>query len=255
LKEGYIVTNSKYKALLEGNDSTTDDKLDAVVDILTKDMNESLERIIEEVRSYSDDVVRNGLRTHVNKKFAELAPDLMDRYELLVHVGQDFAADPGRPLPWRVAIEWKRKPYWGGRVSANLSDYVTWNPNYVGTVTDETRVEFLGDTMTRETVIDARTIGRATLHDTIREIREQIAEMATPFTGTQLQNNHETVHAIATQASNMLQGYQDMGLIRDFRLNAVTTPQGHTALTPSVQFSITPTHALERVNIEVNLRP
>jgi hypothetical protein len=87
----------------------------------------------------------------------------------------------------------------------------------------------------------------------VQQIRDQIADIADDY--LDLLNNTDAVHEVASRASRTIHQYQERGLIQDWRLDSVTTPQGHPDVSPSVSFSITPNQMMQRVNIEVNLRP
>jgi hypothetical protein len=226
------VSNKKYKALLEGNDSSTDDKLDAIMVILTDNANEALSAIGSEEQDYSAEVISGVLRKHVIEKFKELAPELVERYELYVHPKQGFM-EPG----WTVRISYKRKPYWGRPVVANFTDYATTHMHTGASILDGT----------------VRYDGMRSVRDTVEQIRESVYQ-----TGLNTIRDGATQAALRRHMNDTLGSFMERGDITGYHVESIErdiAPRGYPSEMYTVNFTVSPTQALQRIQLSVNINP
>lgn len=237
------MSNRKYAAaVLTDNNTPIERKMESTCTILAEIMNIAASEIIKET---SLDALggTESFQSYLDMKYKKMFPELYTKYEAIVGT---VPTDDGM---WKLVVGWRKKK--------REAPYYTYSPfegNRHTAIHHMTMPTFMNEYM-NEPYEDLTDASPAETHHIIQEIRDQISTITSSYLGEDLQNNHRSVNAIAEQASHMLQEYRDNRLIHDFQVNAVTTPRGYPDATPSLQFSIIPNIDLERVNIEVNLRP
>lgn len=90
----------------------------------------------------------------------------------------------------------------------------------------------------------------------LHEVRARIETIAAEHMGYNGALN-VTAYQLRDETENMLRRYQDMGALRDFRVDSLQQTQELGSLTPEVNMSVTivPNATLERINMEIRLTP
>lgn len=249
------MSNRKYAAaVLEGGSATIDDKMNAVVKILSEKLSTVAEEALLNARLYhqNPEPLEKALQTMAGEEFEKMYPDLHKEYEVFALTREDFSEPFGH---WRVVVAWRKKltSRWedligGVDVGGVRGFYRPIEPAFgiptldvEGTLTDYP--EYIHQNVTLDGIrINLARVSASIRRDIENEMRSLLG-VSGALIGTQAE--------IHSRIGHVLMNYQHIGTIRDFNLRIENEPAFVPMVRAIIETSFYGTE--ERLHIEVNL--